>query len=113
MASFRKVNFQSKGGKNLLIRTAEKSDAARILEMTKSIISENIYTLTEADELNLAVEEEVNFISQHLEHSSKIILVAEHEGLLIGNLDFANGHRLDFKVVRPARFELATPTMSR
>lgn len=56
-------------------------------------ISRSLYTLTEADELNLTIEQEADWIQQHLDHPSKIIFVAEYEGRLIGILDFACGHR--------------------
>jgi RimJ/RimL family protein N-acetyltransferase len=93
MANFQARTFQSKNGKMFSVRTARPTDAAQLLEMGKSVMSESIYTLTEADELNLTVEQEADWIQQHNDHPLKIILVAEHEGGLAGILDFSNGHR--------------------
>ncbi len=69
----------------------------KLLELGKSVMAESIYTLTEADEFNLTVEQEADWIQERLDHPAKTVIVAEivaeDDGAIIGIIDFSNGHR--------------------
>lgn len=93
MTVFAKRDFKSKKEQTFSIRSAEPADAARILEMVKAVMAEGIYTLSEPDELDQTVVQEADWIQKHIDHPSKVVLVAEVEGRLVGMLNFANGHR--------------------
>ena len=71
----------------------QESDAKEYLALGKSIMSENIYSLTQADELTLTIEEEIEWIQSNLKKPHHLILVAEVNRKIVGQLDFSNGHR--------------------
>lgn len=86
-------SHQIKNGSSVIIRTVRESDAEAYLTLGKSIMSEEIYSLTQADELNLTVEQEREWLKSNIEDESHLIIIAESNGKVIGQLDFSNGHR--------------------
>jgi RimJ/RimL family protein N-acetyltransferase len=93
MGKISERSHQIKGGANIIIRTARPSDAEAYLALGQSIMSEDIYSLTQADELNLTVEQEREWIQRGLENKDHLIIIAETNQKVIGQLDFSNGHR--------------------
>lgn len=78
---------------SIAVRTIRVEDAEAYLELGKSILAEEIYSLTCVDELNMTLEEEKKWIQSNLDNPNNLIIVAEFEGKLVGQLDFSNGHR--------------------
>lgn len=93
ITKFNLRNLRTKNDREFIIRVATKPDAAGLLALGKEVMGEREFTLTEADELDLTVEQEENWIQEHLDNRCKIILVAEIENEVVGIIDFANGHR--------------------
>lgn len=93
MGNILEKSYQIKNATTVLIRTARESDAEAFLILGKSIMSEDIYTLTQADELNLTVEQERTWLKSHLEDENHLVIVAEVKGQIIAQLDFVNGRR--------------------
>lgn len=85
--------FKLKNGSFVTIRTVRETDAEAYLTLGKSIMSENIYSLTQADELILTVEQEREWLKSNIEDECHLIIVAEIDNKIIGQLDFSNGHR--------------------
>lgn len=89
-----KINQKShklKNGTNVIIRTARESDAEAYLNLGKSIMSEEIYTLTQADELTFTIEQERDWLKSNIEDECHLIIVAEVADKIVGQLDFFNG----------------------
>lgn len=82
-----------KDGSSITIRTVKESDAGAFLELGRSIMAEQIYSLTQPEEFNLTVEQEEKWLKSHIENDGHLVLCAEINGQLIGQLDFANGPR--------------------
>ncbi len=93
MGKINDKSYKLKNDANVIIRTVTESDAEAYLTLGKSIMSEEIYSLTQADELNLTVEQEREWIKSNIEDESHLIMVAEVDGNVVGQLDFSNGHR--------------------
>src|SRR4051812_2214416 len=93
MGKISERSHQIKNGTSVIIRTVRESDAEAYLTLGKSIMSEEIYSLTQADELTLTVEQEREWLKSNIEDESHLIIVAESNGKVIGQLDFSNGHR--------------------
>ncbi len=87
----RKLN--SKFGSGVVIRSAKARDAGEILEISKSVMGEEIYQLTSASEFSMTIEAEEKWIESHTANASHLLLVAEIEGKVVGLLDFSNGRR--------------------
>jgi RimJ/RimL family protein N-acetyltransferase len=93
MGQIQEIFHRLKDGGTVVIRTARETDAEAFLMLGKSIMSEEIYSLTQASELDLTVEQEQAWIKSNLNDESHLVIVAEKEGCIVGQLDFSNGHR--------------------
>ena len=54
-------SYKLKDGRTVTIRTAHENDAEAYLILGKSVMSEEMYTLTQADELTFTIEQEKNY----------------------------------------------------
>lgn len=93
MADCKPQQFKSKSGAQVVVRSASKQDAAAILELSSSVIGEEVYQLTSSSEFKMTIEAEEKWIESHLANPNHIILVAEMNSRIVGLLDFSNGHR--------------------
>ena len=93
MGKIKEKKIKIKNEKTVLIRTSKESDAESYLELGKSVMSENIFSLTKSQELTMTVKEEGEWIKSNIDNPNHLIIVAEIEGQIVGQLDFANGHR--------------------
>lgn len=91
MSKIKEQNFEALDGKLITIRTAKEADAEGYLNLCKSIMAEDIYFLTQPDEFTLTVEQEREWLQSHIENENHLVLVAEVEEEIIGQLDFSNG----------------------
>lgn len=69
------------------IRSADKSDAEAILAHCRKAFGETDFLMTEADEFNLTIEEEVAGLEQSI-RTGDLILLAEVDNEVIGMLNF-------------------------
>ncbi|RFB18293.1 GNAT family N-acetyltransferase [Bacillus sp. HNG] len=69
------------------IRPVRKEDAPQLIEHTKIVLTESTFMLTTPEEFTLTVEEEEKWIEDHTKPGN-LIVVAEIEGKIIGNLNF-------------------------
>ena len=82
-----------KNGQVLVIREAQKKDAAGILEYVDKMAGETDYLTFGQGELNVSLEEEEKSLENCVESSNHFFIVAEIEGTLIGNLSFKGGDK--------------------
>lgn len=91
MGNIEKQIFRSKKDIEIILRTAEISDAESIIELKKSVVSEGLYMLREIDETNYKKEDEIEQIENHLNNNGSLYIVAESDSKVIGILEFENG----------------------
>lgn len=93
MARLKATILQTKTGDSVTIRSAEPTDAEELIPLLRSVMSDNRFTLTEADEFQLTVAEEAVFVQRFLEHPRNVFLVAEVASVLVATLTFEVGWR--------------------
>lgn len=91
MGNIVKQTFRSKNEIEIVLRTAESSDAENIIELKKSVVSEGLYMLREIDETNYKKEDEIEQIDNCLNSEGSLYIVAESDNKIIGMLEFENG----------------------
>ncbi|MFT4666017.1 MAG: RimJ/RimL family protein N-acetyltransferase [Gammaproteobacteria bacterium] len=89
--SFLPKSVKLKDGSSITIREATPADAAGVIDMIKKIISEADFTLTQVDEFQVTEEEKIAILEKYQQIDGHIYLVAESNGILIGDNVFSNG----------------------
>jgi len=74
------------------IRPARKEDALQLIEHTKIVLNESTFMLTTPEEFNTSVEDEEKWIEDHIKPGN-LIIVAEKDGKIVGNLNFKTSKR--------------------
>ena len=83
-----------KNGKVVWIRQAEINDAEQLLSCIKEYITQSDYIPKFAEEITLTIEQEKEWIHSFLEHKNCLLLVAEYENQIIGNIDLTGSRRI-------------------
>lgn len=73
------------GSRELLLRTAEESDARMLLQYLKKTSGESPFLVREPDEITLSVEEERRFIRSQNESDASLMLLGFLDGQHVGN----------------------------
>ncbi|MGG1559613.1 GNAT family N-acetyltransferase [Geobacillus thermoleovorans] len=81
-------------GQPIVIRTAWPEDAERVVAFVKEVAAEAPYLLTTEAEMAVTSERQKQWLQQIMDDPGKLAIVAEHDGEIIGSLDFHNGHKL-------------------
>lgn len=76
-----------------VIQTATCDDAEGVLQATKDIISEGIYSLTTMDEFCLSLAEEQILLKDYQVGPDKLFLVAKIRDRVVGTLNFQCSHK--------------------
>lgn len=82
-----------KNKKLVTIRQAEISDAERLLHCIKTYVPESAYIPKLGEEIKLTLEQEKEWINSFLIHDNSLLLVAEYNGEIIGNIDLTGNRR--------------------
>lgn len=82
-----------KNEKTVVIRQAELSDAENLLNCIKTYIPTSKYIPKLESEIKLTVEQEKEWINSFLIYDNSLLLVAEYEGEIIGNIDLTGSRR--------------------
>ncbi|MGN9165613.1 N-acetyltransferase family protein [Tissierellaceae bacterium HCP3S3_D8] len=85
--------FKLKDGHTIVIRRADKSDGKAMLEYIDKISRESDFLTFGQGEFNRTIEQEESFIDNISKQSNALFIIAELEGKIIGNLNFAGGTR--------------------
>ena len=93
-------------GRELVFRSAEKEDAQMLLPYLKRVCGETRFLLREADECSeMTVAQEEGFICSHTESERSCLILAELDGVYVGNASFSpagasrrNAHRADIGI---------------
>ena len=82
-----------KNGQILVIREAQKKDAAGILEYVERITGETDFLTFGPGEFDLSLEDEEKYILSRLESSNGLFIIAEIAGALVGCITFKGGDK--------------------
>jgi RimJ/RimL family protein N-acetyltransferase len=93
MTKFNPQIVTLKNQKQVVIRQAEKEDAEKLLHCVKTYISQSEFIPKHDYEIKLTVEQEMDWINSYLKNDNSILLVAEYENQLIGNIDVTGSQR--------------------
>jgi RimJ/RimL family protein N-acetyltransferase len=80
-------------GKTIIIRAAEKSDAANMLEYIDNISNESDNLTFGPGEFGITLEQEEEFIDNISRQDNSLFIIAEYGGKIVGNLNFSSGKR--------------------
>lgn len=85
--------YHLKDQRQIIVRSARSEDAVAIMELVSGVFKSSPYLLTESDEFNVTLEQEKSWVEGFIPRVNSLLLLAEHQGQLIGILDFQGGHR--------------------
>ena len=80
-------------GRELLIRQANASDAAALLQHVQGMTSESDFTTWMPGEFSLTEEQEAELMEQYRAAETKVFLVAIMDDVIAGTLSFSAGNR--------------------
>ncbi|RDI14395.1 GNAT family N-acetyltransferase [Flavobacterium sp. AG291] len=83
----------TKDGKEIIIREATEEDAAELIELKKSYIKNTMSIPLYEFEYKNDIHMEKEWINRFTNESNSLLLVAEHENKLIGNIDLNGNQR--------------------
>ncbi len=89
MATIEKRQARIKDGRQIEIRTGTIEDASGVLALATSVIGEEIYQLTSAEEFKVSLEDEKKWIHSLEGSPTGVLLVAECKREIVGILDFS------------------------
>ena len=90
---FSPQNVLLKNGKTILIREAVVRDAGALLEMVTNYLDHSPYVPKSTSEFHLTLAQEEAWIQSFLDAPNSMLLVAEFENQLIGNIDLTGNKR--------------------
>jgi len=93
MSRFIPKSFNLKNGNTVLIREAEPDDAEDLLNCIKIYIPQSDYVPKLEEEIKATVDQERDLIQSFLNYDNSILLVAESDGRIIGNIDLMGSRR--------------------
>ena len=77
----------------LVIREAQKEEAAKVLEYVDKMAAETDYLTFGQGEFDMSLEDEEKFLENCIKLTNQLFVVAEVDGAIIGNLSFIGGNR--------------------
>ena len=104
--------FTTKDGVGFVVRQAVPADAEMLLAAVGAVLDERLDSvITRREEFQITVDEERTWINRHNEADNSAIVVAEHQGQIVGWAELRGGNRqrtrhtalLGITVARPWR----------
>lgn len=97
MQKFNTKIIELKNQKTVTIRQAEIADAEKLLQCIKTYVPESEYVPKLKQEMTLTVEQEKDWINSFLINENSLLLIAEYENEIIGNIDLNGNGRIIMK----------------
>ena len=91
---FNPITVTLKNFKEVKIRSAEISDAENLLKTIKKYIADSQFIPKLEEEIKLTTEQEEDWINSFIEKENSLLLVAEYENEIIGNIDITGNSRI-------------------
>ncbi len=82
---FNSITVKDKKGREIVLRSAEESDAENLIQYLKATAAETPFLIREPDEITLSIEQEQAFIKAKKDSENELLLIAEIGGRHIGN----------------------------
>ena len=82
-----------KNNKSVLIRTCVLEDAPQLLNLIQNYLDDSPFVPKSSTEFSLTLAEEEGWIESFLRAENSLLLVAEFENQLIGNIDLSGNRR--------------------
>lgn len=82
-----------KDGQLLIIRAARPGDGGQVLAHVREILREGEFVLSTLEDFTMTEVKEAAWIQENLADPCRVVIIAEHEGQIIGMIDFKNGIR--------------------
>lgn len=93
MATLDQIDFKSKDGSEIIIRSAIVADAIATLNLKRASIFEEEFQLVSPEEFSGTHEKEIKWIETHINNPYYIAIVAVLDNEVVGLVDFSNGGR--------------------
>ncbi len=93
MLKFEPKIVELKNSKLVTIRQAKIDDAEKLLACIKTYIPQSNYIPKLEQEIKLTIEQEKEWINSFLTNEKSLLLVAEYENEIIGNIDLTGNQR--------------------
>ncbi|MBA3898721.1 MAG: GNAT family N-acetyltransferase [Bacteroidetes bacterium] len=93
MKKFKPKEIELKNKKNVILRQAEIEDAEYLLHCIKTYVPQSEYIPKLEQEIKLTIEQEKELINSFLINDNSLLLIVEHEGQIVGNLDLTGNQR--------------------
>lgn len=87
---FEPRKIQTKDGHEVILRSADESDAAALLHYLKTTAGESRFLLREPEEVTLTLEQQEAFLRGKKEAERELMLIAELDGEHVGNCSVAS-----------------------
>lgn len=85
--------IELKNQKTVTIRQAEIDDAESLLNCIKTYVSQSEYIPKLRQEIKLTIKQEKDWINSFLANENSLLLVAEYDNEIIGNIDLTGNRR--------------------
>lgn len=82
---FQAIQIKDKFGREVVLRSAETSDATALVDYLKITTGETPYLIREPEEVTLTLEQEKNFIESKKHAERELMLIATIDGKHVGN----------------------------
>jgi RimJ/RimL family protein N-acetyltransferase len=93
MQKFKPQILTLKNQKTLIIRQAEIDDADKLLNCIKTYVRQSVYIPKLEQEIKLTIEQEKDWINYFLTNENSLLLIAEFDNEIIGNIDLTGNRR--------------------
>ena len=93
MQDFKRQILKLKNQKSVTIRQAEIEDAEKLLNCINTYVPQSEYIPKLEQEINLSIEQEKEWINYFLTNENSLLLIAEFDNEIIGNIDLTGNHR--------------------
>lgn len=87
MAQYAEKEFSMKDGNTFIIRSARPEDATLLVEYLRAMFPKADYIYFTAEEFNMTIDDEAEFLKGLDESASGVMLIALYNGKIIGNID--------------------------
>jgi RimJ/RimL family protein N-acetyltransferase len=93
MATIETSRHVLRSGHPVVIRGAALPDAERLLAVSREVMAERVFMISEPDEHKFTVEDERKRITDYADDPARLRVVAEVNGEVVGHLHFKVGDR--------------------
>ena len=93
MSKFQTIEIELKNKKVVQIRQAEIKDAENLLNCVKTYIADSEFIPKLSQEVKLTIDQEKDWITSFLLNKNSLLLIAEHENQIVGNIDLTGNQR--------------------